>query len=105
MNSRTKRRKLLFFAAATVFVSTLAATLLLADIASPPSEISPFAPCDLDKDGHCDQTDRQLFEDAFGTCRGDSDYSFEADIDGDGCVTDNDEKFFRDAQKSASDTS
>ena len=57
-----------------------------------PMEECPFAPCDLDKDGDCDEGDGQIFADAFGKCRGEPGYNFDADIDGDGCVVTNDEQ-------------
>ena len=52
----------------------------------PPMGESPYVPCDLDHDGDCDEVDEQIFNDAFGKCRGELGYSFNADIDGDGCV-------------------
>ena len=57
-------------------------------------EESPLVPCDLDKDGDCDEADKQIFDEAFGKCRGELGYNFDADIDGDGCVVTNDEQIF-----------
>lgn len=51
----------------------------------------PFAPCDLDADGDCDDADKDLFESSLGTCRGDPGYIFAADLDGDGCVAAHDD--------------
>lgn len=57
-----------------------------------PMEVSLHADCDLDWDGDCDKTDEQIFNDAFGKCRGEPGYNFNADIDGDGCVVTNDQQ-------------
>ena len=62
---------------------------------SEPMVMSPFEPCDLDRDGDCDEADRKTFADAFGKCRGEPGYNFNADIDGDGCVVTNDESAFK----------
>ena len=55
---------------------------------------NPIIACDLDYDGDCDEGDEQIFADALGKCRGEPGYSFDADIDGDGCVVANDEQDF-----------
>jgi hypothetical protein len=57
-------------------------------------EVSPFELCDLNHDGQCDDEDRQIFNNSFGSCRGDQNYNFNADIDGDGCVVTADEQVF-----------
>src|SRR5690606_33744200 len=51
-----------------------------------PMEEDPFAPCDLDKDGDCDDADRAAVQASAGSCFGDAGYFFLADHDGDGCV-------------------
>src|SRR5438067_2296879 len=43
--------------------------------------------CDLNADGHCDATDRALFQQALGATRLSSGYNSQADADGDGVIT------------------
>ena len=62
----------------------------LYSLQNPPMEEFPFAICDLDHDGDCDDVDQQIFDDSEGTCFGDPGYNPEADIDFDGCVASND---------------
>lgn len=56
--------------------------------------MDPWRLCDLDHSGDCDSNDQQIFDKAFGKCRGDTGYNFEADIDGDGCVVSADRDSF-----------
>jgi hypothetical protein len=53
----------------------------------------PFAFCDFNMDGVCDEVDFQFFQGTIGACRGDANYDPIADIDGDGCVTVNDQSY------------
>ena len=78
-----------------IFISVILG-ILLAGIRfePPPMGESPYVPCDLDHDGDCDEVDEQIFNDAFGKCRGELGYSFNADIDGDGCVDTADKQAF-----------
>ena len=60
---------------------------------------SPFKFCDLDHNKVCDDIDDLIFKDTFGKCRGDPNYNFEADFDGDGCVVTADEKVFNESKQ------
>lgn len=63
------------------------------DPADPPLMFeSPFSPCDLNRDGDCDEDDHAIFDLAFGKCLGRRGYNFDADVDGDGCVVTLDER-------------
>lgn len=46
-----------------------------------------FKPCDLNQDGRCDASDLVIFQNAFGSCEGESNFNSNADFNGDGCVT------------------
>ena len=48
---------------------------------------------DLNRDGLCNDADRELFASAFDTCRGQRGYESYADFDGNGCVQDLDRNF------------
>jgi hypothetical protein len=62
----------------------------------PPMGFDELRPCDLNRDGICDQADTQLFDEAFGTCVGMDGYRTTADFDGNGCVDAVDEHFLFD---------
>ncbi len=59
------------------------------------------APCDLDGDGVCNDSDFRIFGKHAGSCRGDPRYHPLADIDGSGCVDRLDKHFiyFQDSDK------
>lgn len=48
--------------------------------------------CDLDGNGECTETDELMFEAAFGSCRGEPAFEPLADLDGSGCITEEDAK-------------
>ena len=47
----------------------------------------PFAQCDFNLDGKCDQVDANIIQQALGSCVGDSRYFLPADSNFDRCVT------------------
>jgi hypothetical protein len=49
-----------------------------------------FQPCDIDRNGVCDQSDKLLFEKSLGQCTTGNNYNEVADADHDGCVTEKD---------------
>lgn len=53
----------------------------------PPRSAYPYESCDLDHDMDCDNNDIIIFNQYFGTCQGDSNFSPIADFDASGCVT------------------
>lgn len=48
---------------------------------------SPYEFCDMDRDMDCDNNDLNIFNTSLDSCRGDSNYYTDADVDGSGCVT------------------
>lgn len=48
---------------------------------------STFEPCDLNQDGKCDASDLEIFQTAFESCEGETNFNSDADFNGDGCVT------------------
>jgi hypothetical protein len=63
-------------------------SILLAEASSvtPPMTISPFEPCDLNRDGSCGASDRDVFDGAYGSQLGEPNYQPFADFNGDGVV-------------------
>lgn len=57
-------------------------------------EESPFSFADLNRDGVVDENDLQTFQSALGSCFGDSNYNPDADLDGDGCITSDDDEAY-----------
>jgi probable HAF family extracellular repeat protein len=58
--------------------------------------VPPELRCDLNADGKCDSADIQIFRGLLGSCHGQPSYKLEADANGDGCITAEDEdKLFR----------
>jgi hypothetical protein len=57
-------------------------------------EMSPFLPCDLDRDSDCDEEDANAFAAALGSCAADAGYRLLLDIDLDGCITPADREYF-----------
>ena len=60
----------------------------------PCQTVSPYLTCDLNHDKKCNEMDKNIFDSAFGKCRGQIEYNFNADIDGDGCVVSADKDSF-----------
>ena len=63
-----------------------------------PSDLGPMEedttlPCDFDRNGSCDDQDRQELREHIGACVGDLGYNPLADADGNGCLTITDEEF------------
>jgi hypothetical protein len=52
-----------------------------------PMEADPVSPGDLNRDGKVDTADLSTFQDALGSCIGQSNYNLSADFDANGCVT------------------
>jgi hypothetical protein len=61
--------------------------------AGEPMRAAGRQPCDLDRDNDCDQSDRQLFNEALGKCLGEIGYNVLADFDGNHCVTQDDQQY------------
>ena len=57
-----------------------------------PMTTEQVVPCDMDRDGSCDQDDISIFRKALNNCTGDRYYNELADADHDGCVTETDRK-------------
>lgn len=58
-----------------------------------PMETTPLLDhCDLNGDGHCDIADIDFIETRLGSCRDQSSYHPDADVDADGCVTQQDQQ-------------
>ena len=53
----------------------------------------PYIPCDNDEDDDCDRVDYELLIRALGKCAGEGGFNFSADVDRDGCVTEDDVNF------------
>jgi len=51
-----------------------------------------FALCDFDGSGRCDAEDLEFFQNVIGTCRDDDGYHPAVDVNGDGCVSEADQK-------------
>lgn len=59
---------------------------IAAFLGQPCQTISLYLACDLNHDKKCNELDKNIFDSAYGKCRGQTGYNFNADIDGDGCI-------------------
>jgi choice-of-anchor C domain-containing protein len=60
-------------------------------LGSPPMVADDSVPCDIDRDGDCDNEDLLLVENLMGQCDSGNNYNTLADADHDGCVTTTDQ--------------
>lgn len=67
-------------------------------------EMSSLQSCDFNADGRVDMLDISIFNTTFGKCEKDSGFNFEADFDGDGCITEAERRFCKDSSFSFNDT-
>lgn len=67
-------------------------------------EMSPLQSCDFNADGKVDNKDFKIFNATFGKCEGDKKFNFEADFDGDRCITIVERRSCEDSSSSFKDT-